>query len=591
MTDAAQLQRVSVPVPENFDPARHSIAIVDKLVEKYGPGWQIETLETEAGTGRRIAVATRRLNLTRVADQGRKTKTVNLGGDVKPTEADKMAARFADLYPGFFMTGWDPHLGKAKLTKLSEDEARCRGAVSVALSCKPWDVQVAALPGGGFDLELPRSYMPSKHDAKLEEVATSVVGREGWFVRIDAKKLTAQIVPSDPPLFPAAIPFPVGKLGKGDQRYTTFAMALPAPGEDTGEPLTIDWQASPFGLLAGTGGSGKSVSIAAIIADQLANGAELAIIDTSDKLVDFLWCKDYCRRAGWGCESIEESAAAAGLIYDEGKRRAKLLREHGVNNWIDLPAKVRLNPILLVVDEVSGLLVKRPVDPKLLKKGHPVAVRVEQENMAKTILDDYLQRILAEMRFVGIRVLLSTQATNANTGVPPSMRTRVGHFMLQGTKPSKAARNQIFPDESAVPLVPDHVQSSGDRSKGVGVAQLEGQSPVVYKSMFATLRQYEDTFARLNLPRTGTAPTAAQVDQYLPKLDEDEEPPEPKRGRGTGNGGGPDQEWKPAGADRFLAENPEFGAQSSYGEDGRRLQGAAAAQAAGKRLDQQAGRR
>lgn len=49
-------------------------------------------------------------------------------------------------------------------------------------------------------------------------------------------------------------------------------------------------------------------------------------------------------------------------------------------------------------------------------------------------------------------------------------------------------------------------------------------------------------------------------------------------GRGAG------QEWKPDGADAFIAANPQFGPQASYGANGRKLTGAAAPASAAKRI-------
>ncbi|GAA4054291.1 hypothetical protein GCM10023063_48600 [Arthrobacter methylotrophus] len=119
-----------------------------------------------------------------------------------------MAVKLADQHgDGWEMTKFEPFLGKAVLTQLSPETARCRGAAALALGVKPWEVQVKPRRDGGFDLELPRTYMPSKHDSKLEEVATSVVGRDGWYVKVNAQKLTASIIPSAPRRSRKASPF------------------------------------------------------------------------------------------------------------------------------------------------------------------------------------------------------------------------------------------------------------------------------------------------------------------------------------------------------------------------------------------------
>src|SRR5699024_1652907 len=113
-----------------------------------------------------------------------------------------------------------------------------------------------------------------------------------------------------------------------------------------------------------------------------------------------------------------------------------------------------------------------------------------ETNLLKVQLASLISKIVAEQRFVGMRMVLSTQVTNNNTGVPPSLKAKIGHKILQGVNPSKAARTQAFSDESAVPVVPENVKSGGAVARGVGVADLEGQAPAVYKSYFATTDDY-----------------------------------------------------------------------------------------------------
>src|SRR5690625_7589503 len=106
------------------------------------------------------------------------------------------------------MTRFEPHLNHAVLEQLDEEVVRARGAVANALSVKPWLVQAASRPGGGFVIELPKTYMPSKHDEKLTEVAETVVGAPGWYLDIDPKALRAQVIPAEPPSFEAMIRYP-----------------------------------------------------------------------------------------------------------------------------------------------------------------------------------------------------------------------------------------------------------------------------------------------------------------------------------------------------------------------------------------------
>lgn len=567
---ASSTERVRVTLPKGFDPARHMKALEKLIADSHGDGFEIDSLE--AG----MAVATRQVSITEVHHAEKSmTKEVRLPRTVKPADGEKMAVKLADQHgDGWEMTKFEPFLGRATLTQLSPEVARCRGAAALALGVKPWEVQVAPRKDGGFDLELPRTYMPSKHDAKLEEVATSVVGQDGWYVKVNAQKLTASIIPSAPPTFPEGIAFPLSRLGKGDLDRTPFGMVLPDPGADTGDEISIDWTASAWALVAGTPGSGKTVTLNAIIADALSNGAALAVVDDVSKAIDFEWARPFCRQGGWGCDSLEASVGTLGLIREEGARRSKTLKEMGISNWLDMPKGKRFQPILVIVDEVSALVVPDPV-PKGIPKDHPLFLEIAERNLARAMIQSYMRKIIAELRFVGVRMVISTQATNANTGVDPGLRTLIGHKILQGVNPSKAARGQIFADETAVLNVPENVKSGGKRAKGVGVAALEADAPAVYKSYFATTDDYQKALRRIGVPeRSNVEPSSMDINKFLPTLD------------------GPEDEREATASRREAMPDPMAAMMGDSGldENGRPLKGAALAASQSRALSNMASR-
>ncbi|HEX9088930.1 MAG TPA: cell division protein FtsK, partial [Arthrobacter sp.] len=551
---AASTERVKVKLPAGFDPARHMKALEKLVADAHGDGFEIDSLVNG------MAVATRQVSITEVHQSTKsQTQEVRLPRTVKPSDGEKMAVKLADQHgEGWEMTRFEPFLGRATLSLLSPEVARCRGAAALALGVKPWEVQVSPRRDGGFDLELPKSYMPSKHDSKLDEVATSVVGQDGWYVKLNAQQLTASIIPSAPPTFPEGIAFPLARLGRGDIDRTPFGMVLPDPGEDSGPEIRIDWTASAWALIAGTPGSGKTVTLSAIIADSLSNGAALAIVDDVSKAIDFEWARSFCRPGGWGCDSLEAAVGTLGLIRDEGAKRSKVLKGMGINNWLDMPAGQRFQPILVIVDEVSALVVSDPV-PKGIPKDHPLFLEIAERNLARAMIQSYMRKIIAELRFVGVRMVISTQATNANTGVDPGLRTLIGHKILQGVNPSKAARSQIFADETAVLNVPENVKSGGKRAKGVGVAALEADAPAVYKSYFATTDDYKKTLRKLGVPEiSNVEPSSAEINKYLPTLGDASEATAARR------------EAMPDPMAAMMGE-------SGYDENGRPLKGAALA--------------
>lgn len=531
-------QRKEIPLPDGFDPRKHAAGLERQIAQKLGDGWSIDHLDPR----RKTVVIVKQAAMTEVSESKANTKTVSLARGTKPAEGDRVDAKFADQYPGYYMTSFEPFLGRATLTKLDDESARCRGAAAVALGVKPWDVGVSPRQDGGFELVLPKSYVPSKHDEKLNEVATVIVGRDGWYVDIDPGKLTASIIPSSPPTFAPVIPYPMDNLGTLSQDRLPFGRALPDPGEDTGEEMALDWTSSAFALIGGTPGSGKSVTLNACVAGALASGSELVIVDDQAKAVDFLWAKKFVRDHGWGCDSPQSAVATLAMVYEEGRRRAKVLAQSGYVNWLDMPAAKRFTPITIIVDEVSALLVTDKV-PTGVPKDNPAVVEILEENMLKVTLQRHISKIIAEMRFVGIRMILSTQVTNNNTGVGPSLKAKIGHKILQGSNPSKSARGQAFNDDSAVPVVPSNVKSDSTAVKGVGVAELEGVEPTVYKSYFATVDDYLAALDTLGLPTTSTpAPTSAQISAHTPSLDGDDKDDGPAKSRleDGGFGDGPD---------------------------------------------------
>lgn len=512
------VERVQVKLPPSFDATRHHSALEKLIAKIHGEGFEVQHIDPVE----RVAVATRQVAITEVtaATKSSGSFEVRLARGTKAADGEKVAAKLEDQHAGYYLTGFEPFLGRATLTKMTDELARCRGACAVALGVKPWDITVTTRKGGGFDMTLPRGYVPSKHDSKLDEVATTVVGSDGWFVRANPAKLTASIIPSAPPTFPEMLPTPMSELGRDPDR-TPIGMVLPKPGETVGDTLYLDWAASAHLLLAGTPGAGKSVSLNAMIADQLASKAELIIIDDPGKAVDFLWCKDFVREGGWGCDSDRAAVAALALVYVEGQRRAKVLGESGYVNWLDMPKGQRFIPLFVVVDEVSALLVTDKI-PSGVPKTHPLVQEMLESNLMKVQLASYISKIVAEMRFVGVRMVLSTQVTNNNTGVPPSLKAKIGAKLLAGSNPSKSARVQSFSDESAVPTVPENVKAGGKRARGVGAADLEGQAPSIYKSFFASTQDYKAKLESMGTPKTHQpAPTAGQIAKYTPSLDDD----------------------------------------------------------------------
>lgn len=520
-------QRTTIKVNAGFDPKNphHVEAVMTKFHQSgdHGDGWKLQSYDEDNQTLTLI----RQSAVTNVArERGGRSYKVALDSSIKPSDGELVAKRLESdpAHAGFYLTHFEPHLGKATLSKMTLHEVRVRGAVATALSVKPWDVRVRPRSGGGFDLELPESYVPSKHNDKLQEVAEQVAGTFGWYFEGDPAKLRGEIVPSDPPTFPPSIPYPMELLPKstpGVLNPIPFGLALAERGDEENTVAYLDLEAAPHAQIGGTSGSGKSVTLNSIIAGALAAGAELAIADVPAKAVDYEMWRPFVRNGGWGCESFEENAVMLQELYNEGLQRAETLKQYGAKRLADLPADMQraMPPVFIIVDEATGLLAPG-LDTKTIPRGlgsdHPLVLEGESKMLASNLIRSYIEKIAAEQRFVGFKLVLSTQVASVNTGISTALRTNLAHKMLLGARATDANRKLILADPASAPAIPEHIQQGpGATPKGVGVAELEGVRPFIFKSFFAS----ETDFIK-QLRARGIQPLPpTQLDQTRPDPD------------------------------------------------------------------------
>lgn len=570
-SSGAQVQRTRHQIP-GFDPHNdaHVKAVEKKVSDAAGTGFKVVGFDPATDT---VTFERTRAVTEVVAEKGSTRLVASLRTGAKPSDGEREAARLENQYPGYTMTRFEPHLSSAVLEKLPEDAVRCRQAVATALSVKPWDVRVAARRGGGFVLQLPKAYMPSKHDEKLAEVAQNVVGRPGWYVDADAKSLRAQIIPAEPPTFPAMIPYPFDReiptfSSPSDTAWTQapIGCAIGRPGEETGPEFRLDLRSASHTLLQGLPMSGKSVNINAFAYWMAQTGAELAIVDTPDKAVDFEWLRPYVRDGGWGCESYEAMVATCGMVYAEGKRRAAVLKKRGINNWFSITDDPSFRPVVLIADEYTGLMTPERV-PKALPKDHPMRVEAEMTNGYKDMVATFIQKISLEMRFVGVHVFVSTQLGNTKTGVSTALKAACGNRFLMGPNASDNQRANAFSAPDSVAVVPENVRTTAGVSKGVGVTETEGQPSTVFKGYFASTDEFAGRLARSSTVRRTSRPepTRAEIAEHTGMDDLDE-----------GHGQlGDDDPWNGRRV-------PKAESDRVYSEDGAELTGAAAAARAAK---------
>lgn len=576
------IQRVPLKLPPSFNPdsKAHGAQLVKIVEEKHGEGFTLESVDL----AERLAYFTRQTATMSVSDSssGTSMKEVRLPGDIKPTDGAKWAAKYAESYPGFEMTDFNPFLGKAILSKMSEDVRSARSALANALGCKPWEVQVTKRRNGGFKISLPRTYVPSKHDDKLDEVATQIIGSPGWYMKSDASALSAEMIPSDPPTFDAAYPSPMGPAINFDHTNKEhfripLGRILPEPGVKLAPEFNLDMDAGAHMQVGGISGGGKSVLVNGYISQWLARGAELVIIDLPSKSADFEWCKNFVRPGGWGCDGPAESAVAMDLVQQEGERRSQEMKKYAVNDWKRMPRGKGFLPLVVIVDELTGLYALESV-PKTTKNSpqrlFDMADKAEMINFYKEMLKSSIKRVAAELRFTGVFLVISSQLASVNTGIDTALRINLHHKVLMGTKPTDGNRKLVFSDIERVPQVPDHIKSDPKAGRGSGAAEPEGANPLVFKAYFAETDVYQDWLIRIGVKTTEQpAPTAEQIALFLGEEDLDVEAPDAPSATAARRASMPDPMIAVAGVDL-----------GGMDYDGKPLSGAAKAAAQSKAL-------
>lgn len=530
-------EEVRIPLPKGFDPAKHQGFLLQKLSERRGDGWTIDLIDMRES----VAFASRTLTLTQVEAVTKTTKLVTLQTNVKPSDGDRLAAQFADQFPGFQMTEFEPHIGRARLTKMSASEAHARGAVAEIMRVKPWQVTVSARVGGGFNVILPASYLPSKHDGKLNEVAETVIGEPGWYAKFDGRTRKGALVPGTLPTFPPTVPHPLGRSIKAEV-HTRFDPAcghwgriplgvlLAEPGGPDGQLLRTDFETNPAMQISGIAGSGKGQLIMSLITGALAHGWQVGLVDAVKACVDYVDLKPFLR-PGFCAEDVAQAVCVLQMAYDEGQRRKKLIKKHQVQKFTQLPALEGMRPLMIIVDEATSLLQAEPT-PKGLPKDSALLYEIGERNMLKATALNLMSKIPRELRFAGVSLVVASQVASTTVGIPTELRSNLPAKVLLGPKPTENNRRLALANHDMVPTVPGYiVDDARGAARGVGVFEFEGKTPGVFKGFFNQPGDLASWLTSLALPRTlDPTPTETHLSRHLPSLaraddrDRDREP-------------------------------------------------------------------
>lgn len=529
-----------IPIPATwkdgrpFDPANDTTARLklDENIKRWRQarpderaGYELDSIDQD----RHVVTLIRRRHVAGV-ERDHKRLIINLPDNMcQPGKGRLVCSTFEPTRAGWYVTEFKPYQGKAVMEQLSDSQLACRAILANALRIQPWDLTVTPTEEGGWLVRLGDGiiYSTNQDPAMQTAVETKGVGRPGWWFDSDSSTGRITIHPGQLPTFDKAYPYPWDLLADPGRHATaSFGVRLPDHGGEPAPRLDLDWRESSFLLVGGEGGTGKSVAINDLLAAEISQRVNLAIIDTPNKASDYYWCRPWVTPGYWGCESEVQAAGVVNrLVNDiEHGERAKAWAEHGWQSWYDIPdwAKARYPIFDIVIDEYSTLvdgaqLVKTLPNPD---KTLPAVCEQTFLGHARYRIKSNVIRLLRTARAQGYRLILISQTVNDRSGLGPTTRDLFGHRMVMGPNPSESLVNGVFHDPRTVPPVGKNILDDGV-SKGVGRSELAGDRARVFKTYWAGGRGLTDTqwFGRRLADLIGL-PDDVDRDRYLDTLRE-----------------------------------------------------------------------
>lgn len=433
---------VALPPGYTDTPAERS-RLIAHLWRAGMPGVQVERIYLDA-TGVLTAVVTPH------SDPRPAVQTWQLDAGIRPTAGPQVAAH-ADRQH-LTMVDWDPYAHTATVAAVAPAVRQLRDRIAAHLHCDPWAVEIqprwtvdAETGEGRLDsvevLRHPAFQTAEKRiSAFTEAISILPGGSSGWKVEDDPQSGRVTLRHGAPIVVPQRVPLEVMPQVLDPARQWQLPIGL----DGRGDPVAWDLRDTPhLGVVGGTG-SGKTISLWAVISAALVRGFELAIVETSKTGQDFEALRPYVRNGFWGCDSKMHACQVIESVYALREGRLPAIRsardgDDKPRSMADLSRaeqeRIGVRPLLLVVDEASALFTE-PVIPRALDKDHPRRVAAEEEATAVALAGDSVRRIAAELRAAGIHLVFATQRFTAEllkAAGGNSLKVNLGARLALGT--------------------------------------------------------------------------------------------------------------------------------------------------------------
>lgn len=299
----------------------------------------------------------------------------------------------------------NPGRDKLRLTALDWQQAFLDSGLSPSQGLLPELTAMTVLPKNTdvqvLDFQCPPGLDPSVVRGSVEKLCTATAN--------EYVEVRAGVGGADTMRLLSSKENPLPKRAAFDFDAIDGMEGIPFATDISGEYVTFNPQVDPHMLIAGSSGSGKSVSLQCFLHGWIRKGGLAAVIDPSKGAADFKFAEPYSTAFA---VDVATAAALMKALYAEVVLRKDVNAAAGVGGFRDLENPPR--PYLIVIDEFTSLIGASPVP----KPSDDPEIEVERQaiiadNGYRSMIGAMAGKIAREARSAGFTLILGTQRLTA----------------------------------------------------------------------------------------------------------------------------------------------------------------------------------